>query len=323
MESPENTNAQQNTEQSNELTEQPVVDTQDTEPEIKKDSPEQYAEEGKGIVRQLWDKIVGKGESTDEAKETTPSAAEDDIDDGFTAAAQAAGWSEQDIIEFAQSYSNEQLKEMIPSLQPAKKDELDEVTKQILKEAEEAEKKVENKTEPKPPVVPENLKPIIEQNEALRKKLEEIEKRLSSVQENREMQEQRNRLDAANSFFDKVSDKFPVFGKTETLARFPDGNYVPTSVAMKARSEVWKAAAAFEKMGMTQAQALEEAMTWYKGKHMEKDVHDNVLKELKRNEKRLSPKRTAKEVTTNPGTETEEKSNVVLEAMRRAGVNIN
>jgi hypothetical protein len=300
-----------------------VVDTQEEVEEQPQDAPEKVAEEGKSVVRKLWDKIVGNGEVEDKPKAETKAVSEEDIDPEFAKAATKAGWTEDDVVKFAQNYTNAELKEMIPSLSPKEQEGLDPVTAKILEEAKAAEAQEAKKTEvEQKPVVPDSLKPILEQNEARRKKLDELEKRLGSVQENREMEEHRARLDATNKFFDKASDKFAVFGKTETLPRFPNGDYVPTSVAMKARSEVWKASKAFENMGLNTEQALEEALTWYKGKHMEKDVHEKVLKEFKRNEKRLSPKRTAKETVVKYENESEEKSAVVTEAMRRAGMTV-
>jgi hypothetical protein len=89
---------------------------------------------------------------------------------------------------------------------------------------------------------------------------------------------------------------------------------------MVARAEVWDKAVPFIQSGIPVKDAMEIALTWYKGAHLEKDVQRNMIKDLKKHEKKLSAKRSGKETVRTYENEEERQAEVVREAARKAGV---
>lgn len=284
--------------------------------ELEKPAEEQEKE---SLFSKIKNKFYGtekKEEVKDkEVEETVREDLEEDIDNEFTQAALKAGWTEKDVVEFAGKYNNTELRQLIPYLTGKEKEEKEE-TKEVVKED-----KVE---------VDKNLEATVDKlmkalDAKYQEKIGQLEERLSKVDEERSVQEQVRYQTTADKVFDRAAKDFPVFGKTEELLRFPEGTpqagqLVPAGEAFEARNAVWKTAVAFNKMGMSWDAALDEALDWYKGKNMEKEIHGKVVKELKGQQKRLSPKR-AEHVTEKKYTnEAEEKADVVLEAARKAGV---
>lgn len=289
--------------------------------EVEKPTEEQ---EKQGLFDKIKSAFYGvKKEQTKEEKgisDTSESKElEEDIDDDFTKAAISSGWTEQDVVTFAGKYTNEELHNLIPFI----------VTEEKKAEEDKEEVKSKAKEETK---LDENLESLVDKvTKALdakyQEKFAEVERSLKAHEQDRFIKEQQNFQNTADMFFDKAAKDFPVFGKTEELLRFPDGTpqagqLVPAGTAFEARSAVWKTAVAFNKMGMPWNSALSESLDWYKGKFMEKDIHNKVVKELKGQQKRLSPKRAEHITEKKYENEIEERADVVLEAARKAGVKV-
>lgn len=284
---------------------------EETSPEIEETPQETEEKEKEGLFAKLKNIVSGGKEEQEEE------AVEEDIDSAFTEAARKAGWSDDQIVKVAAGLTNEQLRQAIPSISSAEPEE--------IKEEEKEELSV-------PDDIDDKLKPFVQQiTEALDAKYQEeinsLKESLGQVEQDKFIKEHVNRANSADSFFDKVSEDFPVFGKTEELMRFPDGTpnagqVVPVGQAFEARNEVWKTACMFENTGMPFKEALTEAFNWFKGRGMEKEIHKQVVKDLKRNEQRLSPRRSSKETAKKYGSASEEAADVVLQAARAAGVNV-
>ncbi len=301
------------------------VDTSKLEKEeTSQDAEQQEETEKKGFFAELKEKFWGKEEKKeedkeDDKKEDKQEEIEEDIPDEFTQAALKAGWTEQDIVEFAGNYDNKRLVALIPYLATEEKKE----EKPVKEEKKEEVKKEEYKP-------PTNMEELIQQvtkvvDAKYQEKFAETEKKLSAYEQERSVKEQQRYIDTANGFFDRAAKDFPVFGKTEELLTFPQGTpnagqLVPSGPAFEARDAVWKTATAFYKMGESWENSLKEALDWYKGKQMEKEIHQKVIKDLKSNEKRLSPKRTEHKMEKRYANEQEEKVDVILNAARSAGV---
>ena len=161
---------------------------------------------------------------------------------------------------------------------------------------------------------------------ALRQELADLKKEIGAVQKDKATQEQLTELKAVDSAFDKASEKFEVFGKTEELPRFPagprKGQLIPTSPAYRARDEVYSLYTMFRSTGSPVDGAFEDALTWYKGKHLETDVKRNLVKDLKRKETKLSAKRMGKETVKTYDSEEDRKAEVVREAARKRGIEL-
>ena len=285
-----------------------VVDTE-TQEEIK-DGETKEAEEKtqevsdeeakKSTISKIGDMVKNFVSGTSETEEKEGA----DIPDEFTEAASKAGWTNKDIEEFTADYEDDELLEMIPSLTTDSVET--EKTEEKKPETKKAEVKVEDSQED------EKTKKLLERIEAL-------EKVQGKSQEETEQQELAGRIHRAHQIFDEASKEFDVFGKTDKLPKFPGGKLIPTSPQLKARNEVWDLASLLNKSGMDFDKAMSVSLDAYKGKNLVKDVKRNVIKDLKKSEKRLSGKHTSHESAS----VIEYGPDVVREVARRAGREIN
>ena len=268
---------------SNEPKSEPEVKPEPTDPPEGEPTDEPEKPESKGsLLERLWSKVKGGGDDTNGSGEDAHSSEiESDISDTFTEAALAAGWKEEDIVEFAGSYTNEELDEMIPHL-----GEVEEETEEVS--PDEPSGDVDTKPEPE--------KGSQEKDESLADRVTRLEKEREQYRQEVEQRKRTEVQQTVNSFFDETSKDFPVFGQTKDLPVFPKGTpqagqYIPHGEAYHARMGVLRAAQAFSRMGMSDREALQEGLTWYKGKNLEKDLQRKLVRDLKKQEQRVSPRR--------------------------------
>ena len=101
----------------------------------------------------------------------------------------------------------------------------------------------------------------------------------------------------------------------------PDGTYDLRSKAFKARAKIFDVADMFHSKGnISWPSAIQEAMNWYKGQGRESVIKQKVIKDIKAQEKRVTPRRVGKSVVKTYESEEEEKADVVMDAMKKAGV---
>jgi len=228
------------------------------------------------------------------------------IPDEFSEAAKAAGWTDDDIVDFASEYSDEELKEMITAL----KGEDAEIESDVI-----SDKAVKPETPDKPDT-------NSQEDEALQKalaRIEALEKAQAKTSEVNEHEEFQGRIQSASELFDKLGEKeMPVLGKTAEIPRFPDGRIIPTSPVMKARSEIFNLAEILYGKGMDFDDAMSISLNTYKGKNLTADVKREFIKDLKKHESKLGGKRTTHE-STNVALSGPE---VIREVARRAGKEI-
>jgi hypothetical protein len=296
-----------------------VKETDETKEIVKDDtvipnSSGENEDDGAAVVEKLMQEIgIKEKDETDDSD----TGENEDIPDAFTNAALAAGWLEDDIKEFAKDLDDASLLELIPVLSEQDNEEqIDTAQEKVSKSKGDESKKADGTAEEK---------------DALQKQIAELKKEIASIKENtkqaQEVKEEQERAviyDTVCQAFDEASKEFEIFGKTEELLTYPagklKGQVVPTSPAMKARTEVWEKAYPFIEKGIPVKDAMSIALTWYKGKNLEQDVRHNVIKDLKKHESKLSAKRSGKETVKTYENEEERKEDVVREAARRAGV---
>jgi len=281
---PEN-ETEQTTEQ---VEETQTVET--TETETEKTEETQETQETQETKEESGGSFVGRikaaakaklGLGTDKIEEVG-----EEISEEFTEAARKMNWSDEDTVKFAADYTNEQLKEMIPSLlgeDAAKADETSDKAGET--ESETTETKAENSQE----------------GEALKAALDRIavleEKQGISETESKET-EKANFNQRASDLFDDASKEFEVFGKTSDLPKFPhNGEIIPTSPQMKARLEVFGMAQQLKEAGMPGDKALEFSLNAYKGANLAVETKRNTIKELKKREQTLGGKRVSHKAT--------------------------
>lgn len=238
-----------------------------------------------------------------------------DIPDAFSDAAEAAGMSPSDIVNFADKHTDEQLMEMIPILK-ASLEELDDNENKDTKQDDKTDKDDDNKD-----IDPELVEKISKQlEEKFGATLEDINK----FKANQEEQQQEQTVKTADKLFDEASKEFPIFGKTDELSRFPsgrlEGQLIPTSPEMKARLEVLRYADAFMGKGANIDNAMANALATYKGLHLEKESQRKAVRDLKNHETNLSGARVGKETKKKYADTRDEIIDEIKQMQRDAGI---
>lgn len=313
------------TEQVNEIVETPVTtETKEVKPEEKKeevelDSSGNPIDQGPGFVRRTMEKLgIIKPET--QSENIVVNDKPDDIPDEFTNAAKAAGWADADIVDVASGMSDDELKEMIPFL--SDESELEPPVKPVAKQEENP------KSQPKVDLSKEEFVKTLK--EEIRKEFQDelnaLKEKQKVVDEVTETQRSQAMLHIVNSAFDEAGKQFEVFGQTKDLPVFPagpkKGQYVPTSPQIKARNEVWSKAYAFIQAGIPVNEAMSDALTWYKGKNLESDVKKGLIRDLKKNESKLSAKRTSKETVPTFEDEDERRADFIKKEAERLGIKL-
>jgi len=269
-------------------------------------------DDGAKVVAKIQREVLGQPDPKEKDEEGT------DIPDSFTNACLEQGWTEDEIKEFASALDDAALLELIPELSGKEEKQgksepgVDQAKQKVkTKAADDAAKK----------------EPTNEELTIVKKELAEIKKQIGEAAKERTTKEEAVLVETVNQVFDEANKDFEIFGKTEELLKYPagpkKGQYVPTSPAMVARREVWEKAFPFIQSGIPTKDAMDIALTWYKGAHLEKDVQRNMIKDLKKHEKKLSAKRSCKETLKVYENEEERQAELVRDAARKAGINGN
>lgn len=247
----------------------------------------------------------------------------EEISPNFVEAAQKAGWSDAQIVEFVDKndYSDEDLDKLIGDVlvgvaeKPAAEEKPPEEKKPI---AEPTDLEALLKDERFAKIV----KPLVDKVNTLTDEIKSVKEDTGQTKADKAIQEYVGMEELANEMFDKTAEEFGEFGKTADLPRFPDGRIVPIGPSYDARSKVWGMAVNLWKTGTPFDQAMKDALQWHKGSSAEKKVRAKVVKDLKKNESKLTPKRSEKNVQKQyaEGEEDERKADVVKAAFAKTGV---
>ena len=253
------------------------------------------------------DKLKGKSEEPAEAVEEGTSFPPE-----FLEAAHSAGMTDDEIKEYS-VYSDDDLKELIPFL--AKEE-----PQQEIAPADEPTKAQEEQ-----PALPKD-EAFQLMKEETNKRISALEAQLKAVSVEKVASDKQKLITQVEGAFDKASEKFEVFGKTEELPTFPagprKGELIPTSPAYKARSAVLEVANILMAGGSSVKNAMDTALDAYKGSSLEVDVKRSIVKDLKRSSKKLSAKRSGKETVKEYKDDDERKADVVREAARKRGIEL-
>jgi len=298
----------QETEEIEEELEEEVQDTEDLETEEEEEKEEE--QDGEGVVKGILAKL-GIGKKSEEESEETEEEGEF-IPEEFVKAAKATGWTDEEIEEFASEYSDEELIEQIAFLEAETQGSVSESEKEAAVSEPEPSKLTENAD------VQELVKQIKAEVTA------EFEAKFGKLTEQDEQRQAQDTLNRVSRSFDEASKEFEIFGKTDELPRFPagqrKGQIIPTSPQFKARSEVFDNANLLMSAGQSVEEAMNLALMAYKGKHLAADIKRDMVKDLKRSEKKVSARRSGKETVKTYVDEDDRREDVVKEIARKAGV---
>lgn len=266
------------------------VETLETEVTEEVVTPE---EEKKSVIDTIKTKISNffNGEEQEESKQV-------EIPETFKTAV-AGKWDEDTLNSFVMDesgkpkFTEQQLLEMIPYL-TGKAEDAEESSDDTSDNADQLDAKKD-----KAKVAEDKVKDS-QEDDRIAKLEKQIADLLAEKEKGKEIDEQvefDGMVQTATSMMDEASKSIEVLGTFKDLPRFPDGSIIPSSPQMKAREEVWGVAYALQQTGMDIKKAMLVSLNAYKGQHLEKSVHQKVVKDLRSNAKKLSPKRTTKEQT--------------------------
>ena len=246
----------------------------------------------KNIIRRKPDDGTVDADDSDGGGTDGSASEGKDIPAQFTEAAINAGMSSEQISEHALGSTDAELLEQIPALKLQVSENPDESEQLSKKEAGDAQKDVGNKDGDG---ATDDAKD--EEIKLLKERLDKVEKGQLQNSEQEVQNQFVSRATAANKRMDELSKEFEIFGTYKTLPRFPHNKaIIPSSPQAKARNEVWGLAEDLHtKAGMDFNTALDISLDAFKGKHLSDDVKRNLVKDLKRNEKQLSAKRSSHE----------------------------
>ena len=272
-----------------------VVDKKEEDVEVKEEvkdedlnDDQKEAKSKKGIFEKITNIIKGKKDD-----DSDNDVVGNDIPSEFVTAALEAGYTQEQIEDFAVDYTDTELLNQIPYLKQSSVDS-DKSDKTTKKDEVTQDKEPEKKEADKKSAEDENadLKEVVRKLQEKVDKLEESDKKNIDKESQEVMVQQATK---ATKAMDDLSKEYEVFGTYEKLPRFPDGKIIPNSPANIARNEVWSLTVALANSGTDFDSALQTAIHAYKGQHLEKVAERNVIKSLKRNEKKLTPKHTSHE----------------------------
>lgn len=247
-------------------------DTQKIEPEPKE-----------SVIKRIGEKIKNFVTGGDkENKEAAVSAESSNVPENFTKAALLAGFTIDDISTFAADYSDEELLDMIPHLAGDS-------------DSDESEQPVQSAKDDVQKPQKDEISQDDESTKKLQARIDALEQRLGEKDRQTEEQKFAGVVHRANQILDDASKEFEILGMTEKLPKFPDGRIVPSSPQVKARNEIWGLAYTLYNGGMGIDDAMKISLNAYKGKNLVADVKRNVIKDLKKNEQRLSAKHSSHE----------------------------
>jgi hypothetical protein len=240
---------------------------------------------------------VDKTGEVDDTTEDTETKEDKDkyeeIDPKFIEVARKYGWDDSRIIDYAENHSEEDLVILNNLMQDninksvSKDDKTDVVsddvnTDELLKLAGDDPKLIA--------LVKKAIGPLAKRVADFSSDSEKLTKELGEQKQSDLLKEELRNLDAANSMFD--ASGISSLGKTENIPKYPDGSFVQNDPAFQERSKVWDIAQMFYANGGTFKEAVDNAVQWYKGNNAEKDIKNKVIKDLKKQEERVMPKRT-------------------------------
>jgi len=240
--------------------------------------------------------------------------------------ARRLGWSDDYIVEVA-SNNPEILEDMValagrqtqqPQVQqkeepaPKKTQEVKEVGKVEL-DGEALKKMKDNYGDE---VVDAVIKPLADGLNKTIDELNALRGNVSGVEQTNKQNQAIKDFEEANAVFDKLSETFEVFGKTETLPKLADGSFDMKSPAVKARADLFRVAHIFRSGGDSWQDSLKNAVRWYKGENAEKSLERKIVKKINSRRKKFSPRPTSKRTKQKVGSREEEGVKLVEDAYK-------
>ena len=300
-------------------------DNQTAETDVTTQSDDDFMSETVDKIKETQKAILDKegtdaGSDTKDDRKVLPNLAGTDIPDEFSDAAEASGMTKEDIIAMADKHTNEELIEMIPALKASLEDDGKDGDDEDTKQDDKKDKEVDNEN-----VSPELINSITAKiSKQLEEKFGATLEEINKFKADQEERANKQAIDTASKIFDKASEEFPVFGKTDELPKFTSGRLagklIMTSPAMKARLEVLRYADAFRGSGANIDDAMANALATYKGLHLEKELERKQVRDLKSRETKLSGARVGKETKKKYADSREEIIDEIKQLQRAAGV---
>lgn len=261
-----------------------------------------------------------EGETTEDEPKHTDEYEE--IDPRFVDAARRYGWSDDRIVQYAESHDDRDCVMLTSMMESGALPDKETATEETSRTADyagalkqlEASEGIDDLTK-------QVLKSLVTDLQNTKAQLKSIQVVQGEATKTNDQQEWLSRLRAADEQLDNASKEFKELGVAKTLKRMPDGSLNPNDPAVQAREEVFKMAIVLFKSGSSWDKSVRDSLRWYKGGR-EDVVETNVLKKIKANERRITPQREQRHQTKSYTSEVEEKASVVNRALSKYGVEL-
>jgi len=243
------------------------------------------------------------------------------IDPRFVASARKYGWDDTQILAYADDHKTIDMVQLGLHMDEASGtdesqggddgNDVDLISEEVLAKLAEEEDNL--------PIINDVVKPLLAQVQMLTKSLEGIQSNQQGMDGEKDRQEQVRDYDYANSVFDDNVKDFKVLGTTDQLKRLPDNSMDARDPAVKARTEVFGKAMMFKNSdpNISMKSAMDDAMIWFRGKYGADNAEKKLLKKIKGNSNRVSPKSRSQHKTRKFDNDRDRKASVVQDVLDR------
>jgi hypothetical protein len=151
-------------------------------------------------------------------------------------------------------------------------------------------------------------------------KFKQVDEFKESEEKRRELQEMAGRASIADDVFDSAAEQFPEIGLTKELLRNDKGELI-NSPELKVRDGLYRVATIFHQAnGGSFESAVKEAIQHYAGGQAESTATRRVVKDLKKQQKRFTPRPTQRKTVRVFKSTDAKASHIIRRAKRKAGI---
>lgn len=115
------------------------------------------------------------------------------------------------------------------------------------------------------------------------------------VEKNLSRQNATERFNDFNNKLDKLAESYEMFGKWENVPQ-ADGKIAMDNPTIKVRKEVWNKACQLQAAGVNWDTAVDDAVAWYKGKHLEQVAEAKLIKKLQEKKQQFTARPMSRKV---------------------------
>jgi len=266
---------------------------------------------------------------TPEESENEPEPAGDDGDDGdvidpkFVETARKYGWNDEHIQSYASEHDETEIVSLVDMMSRTFKEEPkeDDFGPDDVEESDGLGDVLKQLDAVGDGDAADIVKVLAKELQTTRDELRELAEATHATAEERQQDTWRRRLATTDELFDKAAKDFTELGETKTLTKLPSGELDMTDPAVKTRSEIFDMAKRLNQTEMDWDASVKCALQWYRGGR-EDVVEQKVLRKIKKNSSRITPRRDSRHQTKTFDRDIDRKADVVNSVLRKYGTEL-